>query len=254
MLVWTRRGRFLVRLVFFVFVLVLLVAPVLVVTLASFATSWNSVLPHGFTFAQLSAALSADSLASLSVSVQTALLAGTCAVVVGTWAAVSVDRLPERLHRVLDVVFHLPVAVPSVVVGLGLLVAFSQRPLLLNGTMWIVVLGQSMLVLVAGSLGARPGRVLLRVRLPLLLPAIAAAASLSVALCMGELGATVMLYPPSWRTLPVTIFGLADRGKTFLASGSTLVLLVTTFVVLVAIGRMSPRRVLRSHDDPIRTD
>jgi 2-aminoethylphosphonate transport system permease protein len=82
------------------------------------------------------------------------------------------------------VLFHLPVAVPSVVVGLSLLVAFSGRPLLLNGTLWIVVLGQSMLVLavaystvaaalrrfdgslvlVAGSLGARSARVLWRVR------------------------------------------------------------------------------------------
>jgi 2-aminoethylphosphonate transport system permease protein len=79
--------------------------------------------------------------------------------------------------------------------------------------------------------------VLLRVQLPLLLPAIGAAASLSVALCMGELGATIMVYPPSWRTLPVTIFALADRGQTFLASADTLVLLVTTFLLLILLTR-----------------
>ncbi|HEX3590158.1 MAG TPA: ABC transporter permease subunit [Pseudonocardiaceae bacterium] len=167
---------------------------------------------------------------------------------------------------VADVLFHLPVAVPSVVVGLSLLVAFSRRPLLLNGTLWIVVLGQSMLVLafaystvaaalrrldgslllIAGSLGARPARVLWRVQLPLLLPAISAAASLSVALAMGELGATIMLYPPTWRTLPVTIFALADRGQTFLASADTFVLLGTTFLVLFAITRLVPGRLRRS--------
>lgn len=262
MLVWTRRGRVLVRVIFLATVLVLLVAPVLVVTLASITSRWNSLLPTGFTLAQLGTALAADNLASLSVSVQTAVLAGGAAVLFGTWAAVSAYRLPSRLRRAVDLVFQLPIAVPSVVVGLGLLVAFSQRPILLNGTVWIVVIAQTMLVfafaystvsaavhrldgalaLVAASLGARPGRVLWRIQLPLLLPAITAAASLSAALCMGELGATIMVYPPGWRTLPVTIFALADRGQTFLASADTLVLLLTTFLVLFLLTRLLPAR------------
>ena len=37
----------------------------------------------------------------------------------------------------------------------------------------------------------------------LLLPALGAAAGLAVALSMGELGATVMVYPATWKTLPV---------------------------------------------------
>ncbi len=37
---------------------------------------------------------------------------------------------------------------------------------------------------------------------------------------MGELGATVMIYPPGWTTLPVTIFSLTDRGN--IADGSAL--------------------------------
>jgi 2-aminoethylphosphonate transport system permease protein len=255
MLIWTRRGRVLTRLLFGVVVVVLLVAPVLVVVLAAFASQWNSLLPSGFTLAQLRAALAADNLASLFVSVQTAVLAGAIAVVTGTTAALSAALLPRRLRRIADLVFHLPIAVPSVVVGLGLLVAFSQRPILLNGTVGIVVIAQSVLVFafaystvaaavqrtdealprVAASLGAAPARVLFRVRLPLLLPTIAAAASLSIALCMGELGATIMIYPPSWRTLPVTVFALADRGQTFLAGADTLVLLVTTFLVLLVV-------------------
>jgi len=65
---------------------------------------------------------------------------------------------------------------------------------------------------VGASLGARPSRVLWRIRLPLLLPSIAAAASLAVALCMGEVGATIMVYPASWRTLPVSVLR-ADRSR-----------------------------------------
>lgn len=80
----------------------------------------------------------------------------------------------------------LPVAVPSVVVGLAVLVAFSKPPLLLNGTSSIVILAHTILVTAfayqsvsaaivrldpayeqaAASLGARPGYVLWRVKLP----------------------------------------------------------------------------------------
>ena len=130
---------------------------------------------------------------------------------------------------------------------------------------WIVILAHAVLVLAftvstvtagldrldpayelaARSLGAGEARVLLRVRLPLLLPSLVAAAGLAVALSMGELGATIMVYPASWRTLPVTIFALSDRGDAFLASASTVVLLAFTVLLLVAIGRVRSRAVLR---------
>ena len=51
--------------------------------------------------------------------------------------------------------------------------------------------------------------------LPLIAPYLIAAFSLSFALSMGELGATVMVYPPGWVTLPVGIFALTDRGEIF---------------------------------------
>jgi len=260
-LVWSRGGRIAFWAVFAVIFLVLIVAPLAVIVLASLAGKWDGVLPSHLTFGNLHRALSSDNSASLTTSLQTALIAGIGAVAVGSWAAISAARLPILLRRTVDGFFHLPVAVPSVVVGLGLLVAFSKHPLVLNGTKWIVILAQAMLVLafaystvsaglarldpayaeVAASLGARPGRVLWRIRLPLLLPSIAAAASLSMALCMGEVGATIMVYPASWRTLPVSIFGLADRGNAFLAAADTVVLLITTLIALLVIGRLRGR-------------
>ena len=86
---------------------------------------------------------------------------------------------------------------------------------------------------------------LVRITLPLLLPALGAAAGLAVALSMGELGATVMVYPATWKTLPVTIFGLTDRGQVFQAAASTTMLLVVTLVALVLLGRIRGRAALR---------
>ncbi|GIG66889.1 ABC transporter permease [Phytomonospora endophytica] len=256
MLVWSRRGRALLWTVFALVFVPVVLAPLAVLVLAAVAGSWNGVLPTGYTTGHLGDALAGEQVASLSVSLQTAFLAGIGAVIVGVWGALAVREAPPAARRIADAAMHLPIAVPSVVVGLGLLTAFSRPPIALNGTMWLVVIAHFVLVLafaystvsaalertdpayaqVAASLGASPMRVLWRVRVPMLMPAVSAAASLSLALSMGEVGATIMVYPASWRPLSVTIFTLTDRGKVFLASAETVVLLATTVVILVGLG------------------
>lgn len=262
MLFWSARSRAVVRAVFAVVFVPVVVFPFAVLIVAAFAAEWNGVLPARLTGAHLADALSGENLQSLLVSVQTAAIAGLGAVVIGGWAAIAARTAPPAVRRVADALLNLPVAVPSVVVGLGLLVAFSQPPLLLNGTRWIVLLAHGVLVVafayatvsagldrtdpayaqVAASLGATPLRVLWQIRLPMLLPSLAAAASLSVALSMGEVGATIMVYPPDWRTLPVSVFALTDRGKVFLAAAETLLLLATTLAMTAAIGLLARRR------------
>ncbi|WP_158882970.1 ABC transporter permease [Amycolatopsis anabasis] len=256
MLLWTRRSRVLLWLVFGVLFTAIVLAPLVMIVLASAATAWTGVLPNALTGANFAQALSGETFASLSVSVQTGLIASAGSVLVGTWAALAAESAPPRVRRVVDAAFHLPIAVPSVVLGLALLVAFSQPPVLLNGTRWIVLIGHLMIVLpftystvsaalartdpqlaqAAASLGASPARVLLRVRLPVLLPSMSASASLALAMSMGELGATMMLYPPDWQTLPASIYNLTARGQVFLASASTVLLLVVTLAGVVVIG------------------
>ncbi|HEY4007011.1 MAG TPA: ABC transporter permease subunit [Pseudonocardia sp.] len=261
MLLWSRSGRAVAVAVFAVLLVVVVIAPFAMLALAAVAGSWTGALPSGLTGAHLAEALDADGLASLLVSVQTALLAGAVSLLIGTWAALAAQDSPGPVRRLILGLCHLPIAVPSVVIGLGLLIAFNRAPVLLGGTRWIVIAAHAVLVLAftvstvtagldrldpdyelaARSLGAGPARVLLRVRLPLLLPSLAAAAGLAVALSMGELGATIMIYPPSWRTLPVTIFTASDRGDSFLASASTVVLLAVTALMLFALSRVRSR-------------
>jgi len=146
-LLWTRRSKVLLWLVFGVVFAVVVAAPLVMIVLASFAGHWTGVLPGGPTFGHYADALSGETFASLSVSIQTGVLAGTAAVLLGTWAALAAETAPRRVRHVADTLFHLPIAVPSVVLGLALLVAFSRPPLAFNGTRWIVLLGHLLILL-----------------------------------------------------------------------------------------------------------
>ncbi|MEC4015175.1 ABC transporter permease [Streptomyces sp. H27-D2] len=258
MLVHSRKGRWATWVVFFALFLPLFALPLLVILAASFATNWSGAFPSGPTAGHYSSAVRGESLQALTTSLVTAVTASVLALVVGSWAALAAAALRKRGRQVLDALFMLPVAVPSVVVGLAVLVAFSKPPMLLNGTRWIVIVAHTVLITAfayqsvsaaitrldpmyeqaAASLGARPAYVLWRVRLPLLLPSLNAAAGLCFALSMGELSATMMLYPPDWMPLPVQIFTATDRGSLFTGSAVAVVLMGTTLLVLLGVSRI----------------
>lgn len=265
MLVHSRRARWAVWAVFFALFLPVFALPFLVILGASFATHWSGALPSGATLAHYRDLVRGDALDALTTSLLTALAASLAALATGTWSALAAQALRRRGRRVIDALFLLPVAVPSVVVGLSLLVAFSQRPLLLNGTPQIVIIAHAVLVTAfahqsvtaalarldpayeqsAAGLGAGPWYVLRRVKLPLLLPSLSAAGGLCFALSMGELSATMMLYPPDWLPLPVKIFAATDRGALFAGAALAVLLMAGTLLVLLAVSRIRTRATYR---------
>ncbi|GAA1893032.1 ABC transporter permease subunit [Streptomyces durmitorensis] len=261
MLVHSRKGKWATWVLFFVFFLPLFALPLLVILAASFSSHWSGAFPSGFTAGHYESATRGDSLKALTTSLVTAVSASLLALAVGSWAALAAASLKKGGKRVLDTLFMLPVAVPSVVVGLAILVAFSKPPMILNGTRWIVILAHTILVTAfayqsvsaaivrldpayeqaAASLGARPSYVLWRVKLPLLLPSLTAAAGLCFALSMGELSATMMLYPPDWMPLPVQIYAATDRGSLFTGAAVAVVLMAATLLVLFGVSRIRTR-------------
>lgn len=265
MLVWSKASRLAVWCLMTLLTGVIYGLPVAVIALASISGQWNDLLPAHMTFSHYMDAAKGDAMGQLWVSVITGAAASVAALISGTWAALALRYLPPLPKRLLDVLFFIPSAVPSVSIGLGLLVAFSQKPLLLNGTATIVFIAHFLLISafcygnvtaglqrlppeyeqIAESLGARPFYRLRRVTLPLLMPYLVAALSLSFALSMGELGATVMIYPPGWMTLPVGIFSLSDRGAVFDSATLTMMLGVATLIVLMIFSRFSVKATAR---------
>lgn len=249
---WT--GAWLLLLVFYA-------GPLLLIVLASVAGQWNGALPSHLTLRHFGQALTGDQSGSLWASLATGMVASVAALVLGTMAALALRGAAGPWRRIGGVVFYLPSAVPTVSVGLGLLVAYSRRPVLLNGTVAIVVLAHLAIVSafafgavqaglarlapefeeVASGLGAGWFHLLRRVTLPLLAPYLGAAFNLAFALSMGELAATIMVYPPGWATMPVSIFALTDRGDTFEGAALTVILAAATLIVLGLVARAVSR-------------
>jgi len=255
MLVWSAWGRALVWGLAALLVGVIYIAPLAVILVASLSEHWNSVLPTGVTLEHFRDAVTGSARDSVFASLATGFIASVLALLTGAWAALALRGRADPASRIFDIVFFVPSAVPSVSVGLGLLVAFSQKPILLNGTTAIVIIAHYVLISaftfgnisaglsrvppdfeeVASCLGATPVYSLRRVLLPMIAPYLLAAFGLSFALSMGELGATVMVYPPGWVTLPVAIFGLTDRGDIFSGAALTMILVAATLALLIGL-------------------
>jgi len=264
-LVWSKSGRLAVWAAVVPLFLLVYGIPVGVLLLASLTGQWNGALPSSLSISHFQNAMKGDAFDSLVVSMLTGGLASALALACGTWAAIALRSVRPLPRQIMSVLFFIPSAVPSVSVGLGLLVAFSHPPILLNGTRFIVLAAHFVLISaftyanvsaglsripadceqVAESLGAKPFYRLRRVTLPLLAPYLIAAFSLSFALSMGELGATIMVYPPGWVTLPVDIFALSDRGAIFDAAALTVILGFVTLLILLLLSRLSNRAMAR---------
>jgi len=248
--------------------------PLVMLVLASVARQWNDVLPSQWGLGNLLSAVRGPLGRSLLTSLLTALAATAAAVALGAWGALAARSLRGTVRRILDGIYAAPVALPTVTIGLALLVTFSRPPVVLNGTPVPVILAHVILVTayaysstlaglaqlpesleqVAFSLGGSRAYVLRRVTLPLLRPYLAAAASLSFAFSMGELGATVMVYPPGWVTAPVEVYALTNRGSVFSGAAVSVLLLGATVTALIFFSRIGRRRQSSFHSRQILTD
>ncbi len=159
---------------------------------------------------------------ALVVTVETNLVAMALIVLFGTPTAYWVATRSGRLRDLVVTLIELPLVLPPAVAGIGLLVAFGRMGLLggtfdslgidIAFTKTAVVLAVTFvaspfyvrtavsafealdpaLPAAARTLGAGPGRVFLRIALPLAGSGLGAGAALAFARGMGEFGATIM--------------------------------------------------------------
>jgi iron(III) transport system permease protein len=94
----------------------------------------------------------------------------------------------------------------------------------------------------ARSLGSRPGKILRVIHLPLLGPAIAAAAMLVFVDCMKELPATLLLQPFNFTTLATALYGEAKRGTYEDGAVAALAIVLVGLLPVILLARVSQLR------------
>lgn len=260
MLVHSKSGRWAAWGLFGLLFLPLFALPLLVVVAASFATHWSGAFPSGPTTENYAAAVRGESLQALTTSLVTALAASLLALAVGTWAALAAATLRKRGSGSWTRCSCCPSpcrpwssASPCSSPSAGRR-SCSTAPV--RSSSWRTrSLSRrsptsrsrrrsydSTRVRAGGRLPRRPSRVrAVAGQAPLLLPSLTAAAGLCFALSMGELSATMMLYPPDWMPLPVRVFTATDRGSLYSGSAVAVVLMATTLLVLLAVSRVRTR-------------
>jgi len=241
----------------------LFVLPVIVVALSSVAAHWSgTILPSGYSTRWFER-LGSDDFDALTTSLEVGFGVAVLGTALGLWLALALEGRDRRgLGAFVDMLAMVPNGVPSVVLGLAVLIAYHKAPIDLSGSAAIVVLVQLALVLpfcyrcaaaalrpeltvlreAAASLGAPPSMVLRRVVLPQLVPAMRASLALGFAISLGELGATLTVYPPGFATVPIVVVGQVERGYYLPASALSLVLLIASFAALTLIAARAPRR------------
>lgn len=193
-------------------------------------------------------------------------LLGTTAATAGTLLATTVGYLSIRKlvwgHRYLAFLATAPVAIPGIVLAVGLFLSYTHPPLLLYGTLSIIFLAYLTKELpvgyqqIAASLrsvhpeledagrifGATRLRTLFDVTAPLIRNGVIATWIFIFIGSIRELSATILLFTARTKTISVTMFDLRESNDWGPIAVLSLTMLAITIVMVAAITRFTHRR------------
>jgi len=187
--------------------------------------------------------------------------------VIGTMAALALQRYNFRLRTFSQVSLYIPVVIPEVVMGITILVMFSQLFTFLNNSLhfagdsqlalglWTVILAHISFMIpfvtlvvqarlqgldksyeeAAMDLGANEWITFQRVTFPMILPGILSGALLAFTLSIDDFIITFFTNGPGSTTLPIYVYGLLRRVITpqLNALSTVWILIVLTVVFLI---------------------
>ena len=173
-------------------------------------------------------------------------------------AAYMVSRTPVRGAPVLGMLATAPVAIPGIVLGVGLFLAYSHPSLMLYGTLWILLIAFLTIEMPAGYqqmsaafhgihpeledasriLGASRLKTLRLITAPLLRTSVIATWCFVFIGTIRELSATILLTTANTKLVSVIIYDLNESGDMGAISVLGLVLLAVSFTVVFIANRL----------------
>ncbi len=239
----------------------LLAVPIFVLIEQSLRTGNGWGFDHYSSLTERPPFLTVSPLRAVANSVGFAVAATVIAVVFGGWASVAITYSGQRVSRLLDLGYLLPLGTSAVTLGFGILLTFDTGLLDLRQSWIIIPLAQSLIGIpfvtravvpvlrsidphlreAAASMGANPRQVRRDIDLPIARRALTVGAGFAFAISLGEFGATSFVgRRPDFMTVPLAIGrllsqpGQSIRGQ---AMALSVILMVVTAVVLLAVDR-----------------
>jgi iron(III) transport system permease protein len=240
------------------------VAPVAVLTAAAFSKSWiEPLLPGNFTLAHFRTALLDDQMAVRGIVNSFTLATGAALITVLLGLAIAYIDLRTRIRgrRLLDYLAILPLGLPGTVMAVGILLAFIRPPLVLYGTIWILLVAyvarfvplavrsangtlrqiDPSLEEAARITGARWLQSIRLVLLPIARPGLIVAFLLVFIPALSELSATILLYTGGTETIAVAIFRLNDLGQLEVVAALAVFMLAVILAVSLTLNWLAGR-------------
>jgi iron(III) transport system permease protein len=160
--------------------------------------------------------------------------------------------------RALEFLATAPVAVPGIVLGVGLFLSYTRPPFVLYGTLWILLLAFVTIAMPAAYqqlqsafrvvhpdleeasriLGATRLATLWRITAPLLRTSVIATWCFIFVGVIRELSAAIILFTSETKVVSVLIFDLNESGDLGAIAVLGIIMLIITFTVVVAINRL----------------
>lgn len=245
------------------FVTGLAILPQLVVVYTSFLRSnGGQVFTGGFALQSYEATLFAKDNDAILNTYLLGALSIALVVVIGVFVAYLSVRKRSAVNSALDTVTMFPFIIPGSVLGISFLFAFNSPPILISGTMLIMIIAFSVRRMpytvrssaaalgqispsieeAAISLGASETTTFARVTVPMMLPGVCAGAIMSWVTIISELSSSIILYTNANQTLTVSIYTEVIRGNYGNASAYATILTVTSILSLLLFYKVTGRR------------
>ena len=208
-----------------------------------------------------------DSRDAVANSLRLATIGATAVVSVAVWLGYARARLGGRLGQSIDMLFIVLFAVPSTIVGVGLIGLWNRSAPFgeLYGTDAMLVLGYlarfipvTALALAASTQyvpvsheqaaavsGAGWLRTMWRIVLPQMRLGLAAAWIIAFVLVFGELGVSILVAPPGEATLPIRVYTIIANTPSSHVAALALLQTAVVFVPLAALGAALSLREVR---------
>ncbi len=238
-----------------VLVLLFLIAPLIVIILASFSPTVLVVFPpQGFSLKWYANIFTSDTnfLSGLMNSLRIALIATAIDIILGVTAALSVTRYSFKGKDALIAFFTSPMYIPSIAFAFVLLRVFGMiggvpaslrillghsviiLPYIIRNTIAVLVGFNWVLEDAAASLTANPYQTFVKVTLPLIKPGIMAGSLLSFLYSFDEAVLGSLLSSPKFITLPIRIMNYMEFSfDPTLAAISTLLIFMSLAIIVL---------------------